>query len=171
MSGSAQGRPSSSSSSSTVVARVGIVLYLLVPAVLTLAPRRPDAGARDFERAVDAITTWLTAGRVEVSQVELEVLANVLLLVPLGLLLAFAAPRLPLSLLLAVAALLSLSIETLQYLLLPGRVATLVDVLANTGGAAIGLVLAADLRRGLAAWRGRRRARVTGDAAGPPARR
>ena len=144
----------------TVLARVGIGLYLLVPAVLTLTPARPDAGARDFRRAVDALADRLTAGRVEVSVVELEVLANVLLLVPLGLLLAFAAPRLPLSVLLAVAALLSLGIEVLQYLLLPQRVATLVDVLANTGGAAIGLVVAADLRRGVAAWRGRRRARA-----------
>lgn len=159
------------SSAGTVVARIGIGLYLLVPAALTLLPRRPDAGAADFRRAVDRVVDGLTAGQVEVSQVELEVLANVLLLVPLGLLLAFAAPRLPLSLLLAVAALLALGIETLQYLLLPSRVATLVDVLANTGGAAIGLVLAADLRRGLAAWRGRRRARVRGGAADPPARR
>jgi glycopeptide antibiotics resistance protein len=86
------------------------------------------------------------------------VLANVLLLVPLGLLLAFAFPRLPLSLLLALAALLSLGIETMQYLLLPDRVATLVDVLANTGGAAIGLVVAADARRGLSRYRSRRSA-------------
>jgi VanZ family protein len=139
-----------------VAARVAIAVYLLVPAALTLLPERPDAGAQDFRRIVDALADRLTAGRVEVSVVELEVLANVLLLVPLGLLLAFAAPRLALSLLLAVAALLSLGIETLQYLLLPERVATLVDVLANTGGAAIGLVLAADLRTAMSAWRGRR---------------
>lgn len=142
---------------STVVARAGIALYLLVPALLTLLPTRPTAGEQYFRRFVDGVVARLTSGRVEVSEVELEVLANVLLLVPLGLLLAFALPRAPLSLLLALAALLSLGIETLQYLLLPERVATLVDVLANTGGAAIGLVLAADARRAFARWSTRRR--------------
>jgi VanZ family protein len=149
-------------------ARTGIALYLLVPAVLTLGPSRPDAGDADFRRIVDGVVGRLTAGQVEVSSVELEVLANVLLLVPLGLLLAFAFPRLPLSLLLALAALLSLGIETMQYLLLPGRVATLVDVLANTGGAAIGLVLAADARSGLSRLSERRRRARAG---APPDRR
>jgi VanZ family protein len=147
-------------------ARVGIALYLLVPAALTLLPDRPSAGADGFRRLVDGVVRRLTAGQVEISVVDLEVLANVLLLVPLGLLLVPALPRTPLSVLLALAALLSLGIETLQYLLLPGRVATLVDVLANTGGAAIGLVLAADARSGLS---GRRQARAGG--AAPPGRR
>jgi VanZ family protein len=149
-------------SAGTTAARVCIALYLLLPALLTLLPRRPSVGEDDFRRLVDGVVDRLTFGAVEVSIVEVEVLANVLLLVPLGLLLAFAAPRAPLSLLLAVAALLSLAIETVQYLLLPGRIASLVDVLANTGGAAIGLVVAADLRRALAAARRRRRRPTAG---------
>lgn len=131
----------------TLAARVMIAGYLVVPAVLTLAPVRPETGERGFTRALTWVVDLLTFGRAEISGEEVEVFANVLLLMPLGFLLVFALPRLPLSLLLAGAALLSLGIETVQFLVLTEREASLVDVLANSGGAAIGIVLAADLRR------------------------
>jgi glycopeptide antibiotics resistance protein len=131
----------------TVAARVALSGYLVLPALLTLAPVRPETGERGFTRALTWVVDLLTLGRAEISSQEVEVFANVLLLMPLGFLLVFALPRLPLSLLLAAAALLSLFVEVVQHLVLTDRVASLVDVLANSGGAAIGIVLAADLRR------------------------
>jgi hypothetical protein len=50
-----------------VAARVGIALYLVVPALLTLLPTRPTAGQDDFRRLVDGVVARLTAGRLEVS--------------------------------------------------------------------------------------------------------
>jgi glycopeptide antibiotics resistance protein len=131
----------------TVAARIALAGYLVLPALLTLAPVRPETGERFFTRALGWVVGLLTFGRAEISSEEVEVFANVLLLMPLGFLLVLALPRLPLSLLLVGAALLSLCIEIVQFVVLPERMASLVDVLANSGGAAIGIVLGTDLRR------------------------
>jgi glycopeptide antibiotics resistance protein len=124
-----------------------LVAYLLVPLVLTLSPQSPEAGLDGFYALVSRVVDRLSLGRTEVSRTETEALANVLLFVPVGLLLRLAVPRVLTSVLLAAAALASLAIEVTQYVALAGRDPSLVDVLTNTGGAAIGLVLGADVER------------------------
>lgn len=129
------------------LAQLGLLAYLLVPAALTLTPNRPDVGAQDFASLTRRAVAALTLHRADISIAEIEVLANVLLLVPVGLLLPFALRSLPLVGLLSLAAAGSLAVEVLQHLVLTNRVASFVDVLSNTGGAAIGLILATDLQR------------------------
>lgn len=72
----------------------------------------------------------------------LEIIANVLVFVPIGVLAFLLVPRRfwPLAIMLGPA--LSLSIEVFQRLALPNRAATLTDVVANSGGALIGVALA-----------------------------
>lgn len=72
----------------------------------------------------------------------LEIIANVLVFVPIGILAFILVPRplWPLAIVLGPA--LSLSIEVFQRLVLPHRAATLTDVVANSGGALIGVTLA-----------------------------
>jgi hypothetical protein len=69
------------------------------------------------------------------------VVDNVGLFIPLGALVAAALPRVPRTVLWFLLLLLSVSIETLQYLVPSGRVANTADVLANGIGAAVGLGL------------------------------
>lgn len=66
---------------------------------------------------------------------------NVLLFVPLGLLLCWAVPRLRRRLVWVVCVAASLGIEVFQALFLPARYPSLVDVVANGTGAAIGVGL------------------------------
>ena len=127
-------------------ARAALLAYLLVPAALTLTGSQPAAGLLDFYGGLQQAVDLLTVGRARVSLREAEALANVLMFVPVGLLLRLSYPQQTLSLLLLMSAVGSLGIEVVQFLLLPERVPSLVDVLNNTGGAAIGLTLGADAR-------------------------
>ena len=70
------------------------------------------------------------------------VINNVGLFLPLGTLSAAALPRVPRGWLLVLLVLVSVGIETTQYLVPMGRVANTADVLANGAGAALGLLLA-----------------------------
>jgi glycopeptide antibiotics resistance protein len=88
----------------------------------------------------------ITYGEAAVCVRKAEALGNVLLSVPVGALLPLAFPGSLLSLLLAAAAAGSLGIEVVQYFFLPERVPSLLDVLLNTGGAAIGSVVGSDVR-------------------------
>jgi glycopeptide antibiotics resistance protein len=88
------------------------------------------------------------------------VVNNIGLFVPLGALAAAAMPRVPRGWLLGVLVLMSVGIETVQYLVPMGRVANTADVLANALGAALGLVLATLVLGGSA--RRRVGARATG---------
>ena len=128
-------------------ARLALLGYLLVPVVLTLSADAPSTAFQAFTRVLQGTVDAVTVGEVTVSAREAESLANLLMFIPIGLLLRLSLPSWRLTALLAVSAAGSLAIELVQYLLLPGRTPTLVDVVSNSGGAAIGLVLAADLRR------------------------
>ena len=144
-----------------VGARLALLGFLVVAVVLTLTPVAPNRGLFSFHESLARLVSGITQGQTEVSIEETEALANVLLFVPIGLLLRLALPRLLSSLLLAVATAGSLGIEVVQYLLLPERTPSLVDVLTNSGGTAIGLVVGVDVQRLVLAWsRRRRRARV-----------
>ena len=144
----------------TRLARVALLLCLVVALGLTLSAESPVAALRDFFRVASRLVDRVTGDRVELSFSEAEVLANVALFVPLGLLLRPALPHVASSLLLLGAATASTAIEVAQYALLPARHPDLVDVLANTCGAAVGIVLADDLVRlvdRLRRWRAARR--------------
>lgn len=130
----------------TRYARVALLAYLVVPLVLTLSGSAPTSGFASFYAGLRPVVDYVTVGQGQVSLREAESLANVLMFVPLGLLLRLSFPRQPLTVLLLALSLGSMSIEAVQYLLLPGRVPSLIDVLNNTGGAAIGLALGADAR-------------------------
>ena len=137
-------------------ARAALLLVLLVAVVLTLTPDAPMRGLFEFHESLARLVSRVTLGQTDVSVEEAEALANVLLFVPIGFLLRLALPRAWSSLLLAAATAGSLGIEVVQFLLLPGRTPSLVDVLTNGGGTAIGLVVGVDVQR-LVRWWSRRR--------------
>ena len=128
-------------------ARWAIGAYLLLLVVLTLGRHADNGGLLRFYALVRDLTEALTLGRSSVSLREAEALANLLLFVPLGALLALALPRVLLLGLLCGAALASGGIELTQYVFLPERVPSVLDVVMNTAGAAVGLVLGGDARR------------------------
>jgi glycopeptide antibiotics resistance protein len=120
---------------------VGLALAVPVVLVVTLWPTHFLLRAKP--RIVRGLEWFHTRGMLEwVYWTRLEVLANVAMFVPLALLLTFVlgARRWWLALLLCVA--LSAGVELAQHVLLPGRVATVRDVIANGVGAAIGVVIA-----------------------------
>lgn len=135
------------SAGSTRLARLAIVAYLCAPAVLTLRADPSGGMLRSFYELLGDSVRRVTFGEAAVSLREAEALANVLLFVPLGALLPLAFPGSLLTLLLLAAAVGSLGIEVVQYSFLPDRVPSLLDVLLNTGGAAIGSVVGGDARR------------------------
>ena len=139
-------------------ARAALAVFLLLAVVLTLTPDAATGRLFGFHETLARLVSRLTLGQTDVSVDEAEALANVLLFVPIGFLLRLALPRALSSLLLAAATAASLGIEVVQYALLPARVPSLVDVLTNGGGTAIGLVLGVDVQR-LARWWSRRRSR------------
>lgn len=128
------------------LARLAIVVYLCAPAFLTLRSDPSGGMLRAFYELLGDGVRTITFGEAAVSFREAEALANVLLFVPLGALLPLAFPGSLLSLLLLAAAAVSLGVEVVQYFFLPERVPSLLDVLLNTGGAAIGSVAGGDAR-------------------------
>jgi glycopeptide antibiotics resistance protein len=138
------------------------LLYLLVVAWVTLGPEPYDEQSGgllwrflDFFAQHEA-TDWITFSRVEFA-------ANVLMFVPLGLFLVLLFGRRQWWLAVLLGSATSVAIEVSQGAFLPTRVSDLRDVIANSSGALIGVVVgaivmaASDLRRRRRA-RGRARA-------------
>jgi glycopeptide antibiotics resistance protein len=126
---------------------LGLLGYLVGVAVLTLVPQAPTGQLLEFRDQLQWLLQKLSGGRVGVSVAGAEALANVVLFVPIGLLLRLALPRPPATALLLLALASSTAIEAVQYLVLPARIPSLVDVLTNSAGAAFGLVLGVDVQR------------------------
>lgn len=123
--------------------RLGIVGLLLgIPVVLVVTLWPTHFLLRAKPRVVQGIE-WLQERDVALwlSWTRLEIIANVAMFVPLALLLTFAlgARRWWIAVALCVA--LSLGVELFQHSM-PGRVATVRDVLANGIGAALGALAA-----------------------------
>lgn len=123
----------------------GIALALAIPffaglVLLTLTPERIEHKMPNLLDLVLSASHRL--GWESLDFTRLEIVANVLVFVPIGILAFILVPRRfwPLALVLGPA--LSLSIEAAQRLMLPTRAATLADVVANSGGALIGVALA-----------------------------
>ena len=79
-------------------------------------------------------------GLGRLSSATVEMAANVLLFVPVALLFAGAAPQLPGALVWLICTAASAAVETAQ-LVLPGREPTVRDVVLNSAGAAIGVLM------------------------------
>lgn len=124
-------------------ARAWLALYAALLAGIALWPAPIDSGLGPFLARIGEVFPLLTYTRIEFA-------ANILLFVPLGLLLAMILPRtrylvIPLSIVTTV------TVESIQAIALDLRTPSVMDIVANTTGACIGLVLAAfieSLRRG-----------------------
>ena len=129
---------------------------LLVIGWVTLRPQRVDESAGASLLAVlgrlqaRGLPTWVDYAFVEST-------ANVVMFLPYGALLAALLPARLWWLAVALPASTSVLVETVQHLLLPQRFASGWDVVANTAGAAVGVVL---MR--LVAARRRHRVRMPG---------
>lgn len=111
-----------------------LVGYVVVLAAIAFWPSPVDSGARPALSTITRIFPFLTYDVIEFS-------ANVALFVPLGFLVALLLPRRR-YLVVPIALIATVSIEGLQGAFLGARTSSLLDVVANTTGACIGLVLA-----------------------------
>lgn len=126
---------------STRVWAVAIGLpFLVAVALLTLTPARVEHAMPNLLDLLLGVIHDL--GWTSLDFHRLEVLANVAVFVPVGVLAFLLLPRRLWPLALLVGPALSLSIETVQGMALPHRAATVSDVLANSTGATIGVALA-----------------------------
>nr|WP_269994475.1 VanZ family protein [Arthrobacter sp. B2a2-09] len=120
--------------------------YFVVLAFIAFWPTPVDKpAAGDLSVLLDllhrnGIPVWINYGFVEAS-------ANVLLFAPAGLLLAFTLRRQRWWKLLALGAAVSGTVELGQLLFLPNRFSSPQDILMNTLGVGLGLLLASLLKR------------------------
>lgn len=126
------------------VARTTLIVYTAVLALIGFWPSRVDAPAGSFLRGLTHVIPWATYARIEFG-------ANILLFVPLGVLLALILTHR--YLILPIALVTSVAIESLQAVVLARRVPSVMDIVANLTGACIGLLIVVFLEW----WRQRRR--------------
>ncbi|WP_435746634.1 VanZ family protein [Microbacterium sp. PMB16] len=109
-------------------------------ALLTLTPARLEHAMPNLLDL--ALSAMHRLGWTSIDFHRFEILANVVVFVPVGILAFLLLPRRVWLLALLVGPLLSLGIEVAQRIALPHRAATVTDVLANSVGATAGVVLA-----------------------------
>ena len=120
-------------------------MYLVVVLLVTLWPTTVDQGMSPYiQRLLEklwskGVPTFVDYGFIEFS-------ANIVFFVPVGFLLGVLVSHRYWWLAIVGGAALSAAVETAQGLLLPARVASLGDVLANTSGALVGCTVAVALR-------------------------
>ncbi|MGY1605515.1 VanZ family protein [Geodermatophilus sp. SYSU D00815] len=124
-------------------ARRVLLGYLAVLAVLTLLPVIGPSVTGALVDLVDAVGLGGASSERKV----VDEVTNVLLFVPAGLLLCAAFPRVPPLLAWTACVLASLGVEAAQWLVLPDRDPSLVDVATNALGAAVGVALHLVVRR------------------------
>jgi glycopeptide antibiotics resistance protein len=120
-------------------------MYLVVVLVVTLWPTPVDA---ELDGYIDRVLVRLWAYGVPtfVNYSFIEFSANVVFFVPVGFLLGLLLPFRQSWLAMIGGAALSAAVEVTQGLLLPGRVASPSDVVANTSGAVVGYLVALSVR-------------------------
>lgn len=117
-----------------------LLVALAAIAVLTLGrPLDPQVERLNLIPFRDLL--WAVGGQVEPAVAVTELVANVLLFVPLGLALAVRHPRASTWWIAGIAAAVSLAVEGAQAIMNTGRLADITDVLANTTGAVLGAAL------------------------------
>ncbi|MFK0403621.1 VanZ family protein [Microbacterium sp. NPDC090225] len=107
---------------------------------LTLTPSRVEQRLPNLLDLV--LSTAHRLGWASLDFTRLEILANVLVFVPVGIFAFVLLPRPVWGLAFLVGPAISIGIEVFQRLALPHRAATVSDVIANSTGATIGVVLA-----------------------------
>lgn len=125
-------------------ARVALGIYAAALLVIAVWPVPVDSGAGPMLRAITKAVPALTYARMEFG-------ANILLFVPYGILLTLILTRS--HLVVPIALVTTVAIESAQALMLDRRTPSVLDVVANTTGACIGLLL-------IAAWQWHRRKRA-----------
>ena len=117
--------------------RAGVLLavYAVVALLIAFWPVPVDSGATGLLDRLEDLLPWATYGRVEFA-------ANIVFFVPLGWLLSILLDRRR-SLVLPIGFLATVAIEALQGGLLAQRTASLTDIIANTAGTCLGMLLAA----------------------------
>ncbi|WP_181158131.1 VanZ family protein [Microbacterium sp. MYb64] len=135
-----RGRTRSTSRLIVLTARIVLAPYAIAVLLLTWLPAE-EAGKVTGIVATLArlVATWGVP--VEAAYTVFEFAANIALFVPLGVLLAVGWPRMPAMAVIAVGCAASTIIELVQ-LTMPSRYSTLSDVIANTLGTVVGLVIA-----------------------------
>ncbi|PRA80763.1 VanZ family protein [Microbacterium sp. MYb66] len=118
---------------------LGIPFFIAL-AVLTLTPSRVEESLPNLLDLV--LGTAHRLGWDSLDFTRLEIIANVLVFVPVGIFAFVLLPRRIWVLSLLVGPLLSIAIETVQRVALPHRAATVTDVLANSAGSLLGVALA-----------------------------
>lgn len=116
-----------------------VIIYGLTLVTIALWPTHVDAPASGLLSAITRAVPWLTYARIEFT-------ANILLFVPFGALAMLLLPRIRWWYALAAALLFSTTAELLQ-MLATDRTSSLQDVVANTLGAAIGILALALAKR------------------------
>lgn len=116
------------------IATVLLVLYLFVAALIAFWPEPVDRGAVGLLHRIESMFPWATYGRIEFS-------ANIVYFVPFGWLLTIVLDRARV-LVLPIGIAVTLTIELIQGELLAERTASIMDVVANTIGTALGMLAA-----------------------------
>lgn len=106
--------------------------YVFVLTLIALWPTPVDGGAGPVLRLVARVVPVLTYARIEFG-------ANILLFVPLGVLLALILERRYLIVPIAVVA--TVTIESIQALMIDKRTPSVLDIIANITGACLGLMI------------------------------
>lgn len=119
----------------------GLTVVLAILLLITLSPQQVDAGR---DGMIDWVLSALHTVGVPASfgYRELEFSANIVMFVPLGFFTSLILSRRPWSVMLMLPLVVSVFVELAQLLLLPMRVASLADVVANTAGGWIGALVA-----------------------------
>ncbi|WP_298944457.1 VanZ family protein [uncultured Microbacterium sp.] len=114
--------------------RTYLAIYLAILAAIAFWPSPVDQGAGPLLRAITRLIPALTYPRIEFA-------ANIALFIPLGLLLTliFTTKR---WLVMPIAFVATVTIECVQALALGARTPSLLDIVANTAGACVGILLA-----------------------------
>ncbi|MCT9001931.1 VanZ family protein [Microbacterium memoriense] len=128
--------------------RAYLLAYTLLLTGIAFWPVPVDQGAGPLLRLITRAIPALTYERIEFA-------ANILLFVPLGLLLTLILVR-NRWLVLPVAFLATVTIECVQALLLDARTPSVLDIVANTAGACIGILIAVFIDALRASYRPRR---------------
>ena len=116
-------------------ARAWLVAYGVVVALIGFWPVPVDSGAGPLLRAVTAVFPVATYERIEFG-------ANVVMFVPLGLLLTMLLPQAR-WLVLPIAFVATVTLESGQAIALSARTPSVLDIIANTAWACLGMLVAA----------------------------
>jgi glycopeptide antibiotics resistance protein len=125
---------------SAIIVRILLAIYAVLLVIVGFLPVPVDSGVSPF---IAEFVLWMQRYVMPAFSYEIvEFTANVLWFVPFGLLGVLALGRRWWWLVLLLGAAVSTAIEAGQWLLLPDRTPTPVDVVANTVGTAVGVALA-----------------------------